>query len=78
MLKPKASWKGLDRSFCCPVTCTQLYNIVLSLYNLNGLWSLIVAILSYISFAISCVNTLCTLLIQCSIWYIILIIVSFT
>ena len=23
MLKPKASWKGLDRSFCCPVICTK-------------------------------------------------------
>ena len=29
MLKSKASWKGLDKSFCCPVTCTQMYNILL-------------------------------------------------
>ena len=59
MVKPKASWKGLDREFCYPVTCTEFYNIVVWLMNLNALWPLIMIIMSYISFIVSyalCVN----------------------
>ena len=53
MVKPKASWKGLDREFCCPVTHAKLYNIVTWLMNPNIIWSLNMIILSYISFDVS-------------------------
>ena len=73
MVKPKASWKGLDREFCCPVTCANLYNSVVWLTNPNITWSLGMINLSYISFVVSYVNTLYTSLVQCSTWYMILI-----
>ena len=53
MVKPKASWKGLDREFCCPVTCEKFCNIVVWLINLNIIWSINMIILSYISFVVS-------------------------
>ena len=56
MVKPKASWKGLDREFCCPVTHTKFCNIVAWLMNPNIIQSLDMIILSYISFAISFCN----------------------
>ena len=46
MVKPKASWKGLDRQFYCPVTCAKFCNIVVWLMNPNITWSLIIAIIS--------------------------------
>ena len=72
MVKPKASWKGLDREFCCPVTCAKLYNIVTWLTNPNIIWLHDMIILNYISFIVSYVNMLLISLIQCSIWYMIL------
>ena len=53
MVKPKASWKDLDRRFCFPVTCTKFYNIVLQLMNLNAIRSFIMDTMSYISFVVS-------------------------
>ena len=53
MVKPKASWKGMDREFCCPVTCAKLYNIVAWLMITNFTQSLDKVILSYISFIVS-------------------------
>ena len=53
MVKSKASWKGVDREFCCPVTCAKLYNIDAWLMNPNIIWSLDKIILSYISFIVS-------------------------
>ena len=73
MVEPKASWKGLDREFCCPVTCAKLYNIVAWLMNPNIIWLLDMIILNYIPFIVSYVNTLFTSLIWCSIWHMILI-----
>ena len=46
MVKPKASWKGLE--FCCPVTCVKLYTIVAWLTNPNIIQSPDMIILSYI------------------------------
>ena len=46
MVKLKASWKGLDREFCCPVTCAKLYNIAAWLTNLNIMQSLDMSTLS--------------------------------
>ena len=63
MLKPKVSWKGLDRGFCYPVACTKSCNSVAWLMNPNIIWLLDMIILSYISLVISYVNTLFTLLI---------------
>ena len=54
MVIPKASWKGLDRGFCCPVICAKCCNIVVWLMNLNIVRSLIIALMSYISFVVSC------------------------
>ena len=53
MVKPKASWKGLDREFCCPVTHAKLYNSVAWLTNLNIKRSFGMIILSYISIVIA-------------------------
>ena len=53
MIKPKASWKGMDREFCCPVTHAKLHNSVAWLMNLNIIQSLDMIILSYISFVVS-------------------------
>ena len=78
MLKPKASWKGLDRRSCCPVTCTKLYNIVLWLMNLNIIWSVIMIVVSYISFVVSYATCMWCILRWHSIWYIFLILVSLT
>ena len=65
--KPKTSWKGLDREFCCPVTCTKSYSTDIWLMNPNIMQS--VGVLNY---------TLYTELIQSSVWYTILtIVISF-
>ena len=56
MVKPKASWKGLDREFCCPVTHAKLYNIVAWLTNPNIIQSFGMIVLSYISFIVSLCN----------------------
>ena len=56
MVKPKARWKGLDREFCCPVTCAKLYNIVAWLTIRNIMWSLDMSNLSYITFIVSFCN----------------------
>ena len=69
VLTVRASWKGLDRGFCYPVTCTKFCNSVAWLMNLNIIWSLDMIILSYISFVVS----FCILLRWSSIWYMILI-----
>ena len=53
MVKPKASWKGLDREVCCAVTRAKLCNIVAWLMNSNIIQSLDMIILSYISFVVS-------------------------
>ena len=53
MVKPKVSWRGLDREFYCPVTCAKFCDIVVLLMNPNITWSLIIAIMSYISFVVS-------------------------
>ena len=53
MVKPKASWKGLDREFYCPVTCAKLYNIAAWLTNPNIIQSFGMIVLSYISFVVS-------------------------
>ena len=53
MVKPKASWKGLDREFCCLVTQAKLCNTVAWLMNPNITWSLDMIILSHISFVVS-------------------------
>ena len=61
MVKPKVSWKGLDREFCHPVTCAKFYNIVVWLMNPNIIRSIIMIITSYISFVLSCVCMWCLL-----------------
>ena len=53
MVKCKASWKGLDREFCCPVTCAKFCNIVAWLMNPNIIQSFDMIVLSYISFVVS-------------------------
>ena len=52
MVKPKASWKGLDREFCYPVTCAKLCNIDAWLMNLNIIWYYMI-VLNYTSFMVS-------------------------
>ena len=62
MVKPKASWKGLDREFCCPVTCAKFCNIVVWLMNPNIMQSFDIIVLSYISLVVSyCdIHAMCT------------------
>ena len=64
MLKCKVSWKGLDRGFCYPVTCTKSCNSVAWLMNLNIIPLFDMIILSYISFVVSYVNMLFTFITQ--------------
>ena len=56
MVKPEASWKGLDREFCCPVICAKFCNIVAWLTNPNVIQSFDMIALSYISFVVSFYN----------------------
>ena len=53
MVKPKVSWEGLDREFCCPVTHAKLHNIVVWLTNPNIIWSLDMIIFIHISYIVS-------------------------
>ena len=50
MLKPIASWKGLDRELCCPVTCAKSYSIDSWLTNPNIMQSVGMILLKYTSY----------------------------